>query len=52
MHNHHQGPGHRFNDIERLRSPEWLARLEIDRVAELAFMGLVLHETDDLLKTL
>ncbi len=31
-----QHHGHRFNDIERLRSPERLARLEVDRVADLA----------------
>lgn len=32
----HQGQGHRFNNIERLRSPERVARLEVDRVAALA----------------
>src|SRR5512146_302260 len=35
MHDH-QGHGHRFSDIDRLRSPERLARLEVNRVAELA----------------
>ena len=39
MHNHHEGPGHRFNNIERLRSSQRLARLEVDRVAELALEG-------------
>lgn len=31
---HH--PGHRFNDINRLRKPERLAMLEVDRVVDLA----------------
>ncbi len=39
MHNHHQGPGHRFSNVERLRSPQRLAQLEVDRVAELALEG-------------
>jgi ubiquinone/menaquinone biosynthesis C-methylase UbiE len=38
MDNHH-GLGHRFNHIDRLRSPERLARLEVKRVTDLALDG-------------
>jgi ubiquinone/menaquinone biosynthesis C-methylase UbiE len=36
---HHHHPGHRFDQIERLRSPERLERLEVNRVADLALEG-------------
>lgn len=34
MHEHH---GHRINRIERLRSPERLERLEVERVVDFSF---------------
>lgn len=45
MHEHH---GHRFNQIERLRSPERLERLEVERVTDLALEGASLHSVIDI----
>lgn len=36
-------PSHRFQNIDRLRSPERLARLEVERVVDLALEGAALH---------
>ena len=47
MHDH-QGHGHRFNDINRLRSPERLARLEVDRVTELALEDTAIQTVLDI----
>src|SRR5512147_1760615 len=45
MGEHH---GHRFNDIERLRSPERMERLEVDRVVDLALEGNPLQSIIDI----
>jgi ubiquinone/menaquinone biosynthesis C-methylase UbiE len=45
MHEHH---GHRFNHIERLRSPERLDRLEVERVVDLALEGGPLRSVLDI----
>lgn len=45
---HHQGHGHRFNDPERLRSPERIERLEVERVASLALEGAQIHSVLDI----
>jgi ubiquinone/menaquinone biosynthesis C-methylase UbiE len=39
--------GHRFGDIERLRSPERLKRLEVGRVVDLALDGIHPHTVID-----
>lgn len=46
MQGHHHG--HRFNDIDRLRSPERLARLEVDHVVGLALAGADMHTVLDI----
>ncbi len=45
MQQHH---GHRFNQIERLRSPERLERLEVERVVSLALEGPLLRSVIDI----
>ncbi len=45
MPEHH---GHRFNQIERLRSPERLERLEVERVVDLTVEGTPLHSVLDI----
>ena len=45
MQNHQ---GHRFNDIGRLRSPERLARLEVERVVDLALAGKPIQSVLDI----
>lgn len=45
MQSHH---GHRFSDIGRLRSPERLARLEVDRVVDLALEGAKIQTVLDI----
>ncbi len=45
MQEHH---GHRFNSIERLRSPERLERLEVERVIDLTLDGTQLHSVLDI----
>ncbi len=45
MQEHH---GHRFNSIERLRSPERLERLEVERVVDLTLEGTSLHSVLDI----
>ncbi len=47
-HNMHPHHGHRFNQIERLRSPERLARLEVERVVDLALEGPLLQSVIDI----
>ncbi len=45
MQEHH---GHRFNSIERLRSPERLERLEVERVVDLTLEGTRPHSVLDI----
>ncbi len=45
MHDHH---GHRFNQIERLRSPERLERMEVGRVTDLALDGMTFPTVIDI----
>lgn len=45
MHDHH---GHRFQEIERLRSPERLKRLEVERVVSLALESLSAQSVIDI----
>jgi ubiquinone/menaquinone biosynthesis C-methylase UbiE len=45
MQEHH---GHRFNQIERLRSPERLERLEVERVVDLTLEGELLRSVLDI----
>ncbi len=45
MQEHH---GHRFNSIERLRAPERLERLEVERVVDLSLEGMPLHSVLDI----
>jgi ubiquinone/menaquinone biosynthesis C-methylase UbiE len=40
--------GHRFGDVERLRSPERLERLEVGRVVDLALDGIHPHTALDI----
>jgi ubiquinone/menaquinone biosynthesis C-methylase UbiE len=47
-HPHHHQPGHRFDQIERLRSPERLERLEVNRVTILALEGASFHSGIDI----
>jgi hypothetical protein len=45
MGDHH---GHRFNDIDRLRLPERMERLEVERVTHLALEGIPFHSVIDI----
>jgi ubiquinone/menaquinone biosynthesis C-methylase UbiE len=45
MHQHH---GHRFHQVERLRSPERLEWLEVERVVKLSLEGTSLHSVIDI----
>ncbi len=45
MQEHH---GHRFNSLERLRSPERLERMEVERVVDLAIAGAPIHSVLDI----
>jgi SAM-dependent methyltransferase len=46
MHNHHHG--HRFQHVERLRSPERVQRLEVERVVQLALEGISVKSVLDI----
>lgn len=51
LHNHAEHTkhhGHRFDDIERLRSPERLAHLEVDRVVDFALEGAAVDTVLDI----
>ena len=43
----HPTHGHRFDQVERLRTPERVARLEVERVIDLALSGLAARSVLD-----
>ena len=43
----HPTHGHRFEQVERLRTPERVARLEVERVIDLALSGLAARSVLD-----
>jgi len=43
----HHTHGHRFDQVERLRTPERVARLEVERVIDLALSGLAARSVLD-----
>lgn len=45
---HDQHNGRRFTNIERLRAPERIARLEVERVSELALEGIAVQTVLDI----